>query len=1750
MESNLDGVKLVEATICLDDYTKNESLLSGWMEHFKLSQKNTLRSGGENFSIESYIQGLADDGHIPSVLHGYFLETFLEILPPSESGQNKVVNQYNTAFNTSSGPVSSDENNPLESWVTELVQNAIDLKAKEIDLVVEQNGLRFYHDGGTGEQLFSLRQLSALFSVFDSTKVGDFSKIGKFGIGFKYWWRHFQDLEIRCVIILEGSREMLSIKINRDFDPRKSFIEFSSTPDESDVVGTHFHFSNPLEPGEWATGFMNLGGNNPLVADRLYQSLPFIQLKVGDEFSMNVQILESPSSRFFCRVESQIEHNHALIEHVLYGREGENPSAEALYRISTNIGTFRTILPDKFERFKNLVLQEYRKSTKYGGHESGNEFMQNIVNQAFASTSLSNLYNPSKEHGMLSNLFVANHHDSFISAPFIAEAPWLLHPDRVRLDMDRGDEWNKILAHFVDQLHAYFVQVLIEDENNLGYLPTEICKIVNTPLGTKNKFEILEEKWHHTAGGEERLTLESYPNVLFNRSEATSLCSSVLSINEEMYQAPVELVHLWEEIANMNDHETFKWLQDSLHPSIATLELNDSTRLPLAFIDSERKPIPDEEKIISNNCGEGIPDPIKDIFSEESQTTGSDVREGEHDTYPFRESQILFFDDVTHTYDGNFYFRREKDFPVVDVTELEQEKMHVVVTGMIAMVSSVDEFEGVVFYNKENNLQNHKNTGDVLDYEEGIEEILHQCYEKSRDAQDEESEELINWILQMKNKRWNNSILLDETDSDQQMPTLLKLPKQHESIAVILGLDNKRKIQSIARKKFADEKKIVFGIEPGILRWKTDSSDVIYCREHDRFNWIENSSPFNAEGYRQQSLLEKDWNWSQLAPDGETGWIWPQVNLASIENQEDRDAIRLSINPIFIDGFHECQENGMGGIHHGYRIRGSDENEIFDKRDPLNHYSQGTRQTKIDHLRFLDEPISSFPLLKDSIHLHSDFEFTEHSTIQVEEKILLSNEQIHSHGLIRVYGWQIFQLEQNAWDFENRLTREADFLQLQEQLQETRGIPDIAKTKIEIYDVILCKGGTKSRLNPASIGIFAKQIPYEENESNYFSDDNTLRHRHEGSFSHLREERIYGFHKVSDAWFKGPESFIRLFRGTPWLPISEELYHEFSDISEQFLDEIELVPISDQTFLRNILRSKLTNLNRDLPHRDDPDADRWFLRYGFAWLFAKIEDTEAPSDVVDFCLTWLNEALEIGLPRRGWPDCAAQYYILPTIGRQIDNPPRHILTALQIDENYQHIVELLQDRDVHGDWRRFTESCNLAYTPEAREGIREEFSQMLMQVLRDDGDYYFRDFHPSITLNSFRNWTLDYPRVVVVLEEGKLLNKNLIEFDSQGNNSEVFVVDSKQTLAVLQELSNGDNIREVGIFDTIEPHEVALDSDIEIGDCPSHVKFVGELLKQSFETITWFERSDLQSVGVASPGHSSLQISLNEEDNSIRIYIGESREFLSSEEYDILSESILNYVEEQLDQAGRRTFTDAVTRFVRDQNRAVSLPALVRLRYFPEDQNRDIETRRFKEDYCRSELNFTQFEELIGRIESDDDLELTVGSLVDKYRHSDLSLKDSNEILSKWYDSIPAITQGRHPLWEWTGVLDPENSVSVNRNISIDYWMVGSISKSRTINAEFLGRTAGGTLLVNPSEQYYYARSAWGRNEEAYDFDAQVRNKILNEIKRSWYSSHEFIIVEGALISNENMHHGILLHKHHAIHIYAFLTAIGVDADA
>ncbi len=66
-------------------------------------------------------------------------------------------------------------------FIFELIQNAEDARASEVSITLQSHRLIFQHDG----RPFDLRDLKGITSVNYSPKADDYTKIGRFGIGFK-----------------------------------------------------------------------------------------------------------------------------------------------------------------------------------------------------------------------------------------------------------------------------------------------------------------------------------------------------------------------------------------------------------------------------------------------------------------------------------------------------------------------------------------------------------------------------------------------------------------------------------------------------------------------------------------------------------------------------------------------------------------------------------------------------------------------------------------------------------------------------------------------------------------------------------------------------------------------------------------------------------------------------------------------------------------------------------------------------------------------------------------------------------------------------------------------------------------------------------------------------------------------------------------------------------------------------------------------------------------------------------------------------------------------------------------------------------------------------------------------------------------------------------------------------------------------------------------------------------------------------
>ena len=104
-----------------------------------------------------------------------------------------------------------------------MIQNAHDVDAKSITIDIEKDKLTFSHDG----RGFTPKELVSLLGMSLTTKSGDVSTIGKFGIGFKYWYLHFKELSIHYCE--DGVRHTLRVA---RILPGESFYLFSEEDSE------------------------------------------------------------------------------------------------------------------------------------------------------------------------------------------------------------------------------------------------------------------------------------------------------------------------------------------------------------------------------------------------------------------------------------------------------------------------------------------------------------------------------------------------------------------------------------------------------------------------------------------------------------------------------------------------------------------------------------------------------------------------------------------------------------------------------------------------------------------------------------------------------------------------------------------------------------------------------------------------------------------------------------------------------------------------------------------------------------------------------------------------------------------------------------------------------------------------------------------------------------------------------------------------------------------------------------------------------------------------------------------------------------------------------------------------------------------------------------------------------------------------------------------------------------------------------
>ena len=133
----------------------------------------------------------------------------------------------------------------IDSWITELIQNSQDQKAKNIRLKLtndndEQVMVIFTHDGTQ----FKPDELMSIMKMYSSTKTVDLSTVGRFGIGFKYWMLFFNKLEVKSTDT-SGEYKLLDIPSDSSFNPKLKVVNKVFCEEKS----TTFKFSSLTKKG-------------------------------------------------------------------------------------------------------------------------------------------------------------------------------------------------------------------------------------------------------------------------------------------------------------------------------------------------------------------------------------------------------------------------------------------------------------------------------------------------------------------------------------------------------------------------------------------------------------------------------------------------------------------------------------------------------------------------------------------------------------------------------------------------------------------------------------------------------------------------------------------------------------------------------------------------------------------------------------------------------------------------------------------------------------------------------------------------------------------------------------------------------------------------------------------------------------------------------------------------------------------------------------------------------------------------------------------------------------------------------------------------------------------------------------------------------------------------------------------------------------------------------------------------------------
>jgi hypothetical protein len=1747
----------MEYELILDDYELMESK-PDWM--LSLSEPLIKQRAGEVEDYTTTIKNHVNNKGCPTILHGAFLNAFLNI-PKSPVHREREKNNYNDGLVKQ---FQTDTNSGAQSWISELIQNAIDMSAKKISIDITNESLEFSHSGVNEDDgsIFTPQQLSYLFMMNTSSKMGDFTKIGQFGIGFKYWWWFFKQVE---VIVSDGNYRH-NLSISGDFDTGKTKYTCKKIKEE---VQTKFKFSIPKNEDVWTQFVQN--PENDIYGDRVLKSLPFIQSRTGGDFEIT---LCSPliNSELFCKVitSKYITKHKIHLDLIEWGRTGDEPEQYEEYRVTASLDSLEDSDTAAFKLFTEYVIAEYKGSQTLKTQASREgidpeEFATGKVESAFESAKINLLMTPEEKFGYPANLFVANSDDSKFSAPFIADAPWQLNSNRVTLNMDTVTPkkiWNLIVARFVDCVYSRFMQHCLDDSNNLEYSPENMFNLINRPIGESSILDKtiypLDEKFNKLKGA----NVGGIYTFLEPRICHLSSTFGLDFADNNLGMASEELADLWCKLLSKQDgyKGARKWLEGAMHEKLAKVKIANGVHVPVTLRIKDYVKYDDTQinlpRVLCRQLNKGIPKTVKDLLkkpqAEEDQPPISDEQNEMH------KKQLDLFDDIVIDLSNKLTFARDGDKVICDIDEDDDIK---IVKSCLKLIEKELDNPLIYFVHRKANLPSHTMhmVGDKkpLNFKQTMQKILIEAYEGSlENAGLKDSTGFKSWLSKnIAKSPWNEVVLLKE-DGDEY-PILTKLPPQSHMLGIVIGLNGKRHLESIKVEPLGKpEPSVIMNMnKPRIYRWGKSNDNEVYVAT-DKLEEINKLFCPWVDDEKHPLLNTEDspnWAWSDLSPNGNTGWEWPRVQI-EFEDPEIESNILNRMTPVFIDGLHVRMGTTSAGVHKGYRILKSNPQggeSLNLHRKPLNYTPSGPTSAanaiEITHASFVDSSFKDFALLAASVGHILGTKYYPYSTGRTGRGggVYVNYSEpptLKPHGQIRILGLMAAITEHHNSRADSEIERVRNLYQLQSIYSSIKTHNLKYQSKSIIYDVPLVRGGTSSSNHPRNIGLFGKFIPYTKKEDeNYAGDDGKPRLRTSESFEDLHNNGLTGYSQkeIGRPFEINNYLLSLLYKRKVWLPRLLPLMGD-GGVPSNFETKdnygIETIPVYNENEMTDLLQYKVSNLHRDVSRgsTDDTytiDADRWAFRWGLNQLLDLISNN--PEKKL-FCLQWLEHLLKHNLPMEGWAKIKNKAtYCKP----ELSKTPRKILADAitdDIKEQFPNILKLIELKELNDQWPDFLRASLVGST--AEQQLKERRTTKIRRLIDEHGQWVVG---PSERTLGWLNKE-DSQKLNFIVSDIEYFSKKIVNISE---DVEVFYCqsqrDRRKAWNILKDL-NKQCVNELILAEDILMN-TEFDTENILEEAPRSFKYVNDLFSKLFpqRKIVWHPYSESNSKTKITAGSGCIALKFPAEKISIRA--PKDGESLSSIDHDLIAEMLIDVlVKKHIDE-------EKIKYVIEDGSG--SYPQKFYSHYnIPSDSTTQY---KFLSDYCANELNFDQLNERLEEAKDEESLKTLLDSLKKKYRDEDSELNNKVHVLNKWYCGVPSIIQDRN---SWTGISSPGNPYTVDKNRSIGYYMVGQMelkkdNESITKFQHGLTHTIGDTLRVNPSEWDWFGRYAYNASDgEQYDFHKDAYEILNKSLLEQWLITQDTTIgdglirVKGIFVNQDDETFDGKFHRFHLIHIVASLS--------